>query len=169
MLLIFWSELQSEAECLKHCVVISFFQQEKLINFSGEDFNRILLKIFSEIRWQQNSCGILREFWSEYWWKTSVPNTPNDFEILWEFRSEFLMKCTQPNRWWLQNSLKNLIRMWQIQQITLYLIRILVEDAANPSDNYGINLEFWWEFQLILNNVKSADCVWFQSKIYVGN
>ena len=37
------------------------------------------------------------------------------------------------------------------------------------SDDCGIHLEFWLDFQLILNNAKSADCVWFQSKIYVGN
>ena len=41
----------------------------------------------------------------------------------------------------------------------------MVGYAANPSDDWGIHLEF----QLTLNNAKPADRVWFQSKIYVGN
>ena len=28
----------------------------------------------SKIRWQQNSYGILQEFWSEYWWETLGAN-----------------------------------------------------------------------------------------------
>ena len=35
-----------------------------------------------------NSYGILQE----YWWKTWVANTLDDFEILQEFQSEFLME-----------------------------------------------------------------------------
>ena len=38
-------------------------------------------------------------------------------------------------------------------------LRILVGNAANPSDDCGIYLEFWLEFQLILNSAKSSDCV----------
>ena len=80
-------------------------------------------------------------FWSDLSSRIRWPQI--SCEILQLFRSE-LIRILVGNF----SGIKNSSRI---------LIRILVGNAA--AADCGIPMEFWLEFQLILNGAKSADCV----------
>ena len=89
------------------------------------------------------------------------------------FRKEYVIRILQKIRWQ-QNSSRILIRIlvgnfsgkyiWWLKNSSRISIRILVGNAADCR----IPMEFWLEFQLIINGAKSADCVWLQIVTYVS-
>ena len=92
----------------------------------------------------------LKGFWSDLSSRIRWPQ--NSCEILQGFRSELI-------RILVGNFSGQYIR-W-IKNSSRISIRILVVNAA--AADCGIPMEFWLEFQLILNGAKSADCVWLKN------
>jgi hypothetical protein len=84
-----WLSNSLKIRCpLSSCEILTGFDQNSSRNpdqYSDQKIRwprKSYQNYFERIRWPRNSCEILQEFWSEFWWPALVSRNSDDYRIL---------------------------------------------------------------------------------------